>query len=1161
MNKYFTFLFLSILNLNLAIYPAIKISKDNPIDKISMSTSSVTTAEWRSSLGLSAISQANACDNVRLYIRTSGYSSGSKFTAKIYEYDGDTGNDFVSDVTITIGLLGTGSATWAAPWVNDISANFKKRMNSTNVEINNPSYIFQVYEEGGSTLLISSGTLQVNDNDNPDAVVLTLPADKADYKQTSYSVDFSWQALSEETCQSAISLYRIEVSKISNFSSLEWSSEFNGTNVSHQFNEGVYYWRVAAKDIAGNPADFNNANWSEVRGFKIGNAKILTRINPESTYDGECKRECAFKLSSILEYYEQWDLQWVPLANKIMEFQILVNDEWRNITDDISLTEQTTDTDGYSSVYYIPLRDMPLGNYLLRYQFQGDENYNECSDTIDLAIIKSKSQAIRLVYPSASTSSKTPIILIHGDYAEMSSTNCAWDTLISFINKNKILFNNYDVYVWKQDTSIPIGFNGSTGSAQELSEFLQPVLLSHPGRKVILIGHSRGGLVSRSYMNYNNQGDKVLGLIALGTPHHGAPLAVLDWSFMVLNNEYGSLATSLFNGSKYDIMRMGDLNLTWDNMDSVITNCVTRDFNSVISKNGRLTLTDRDFNKLSASGDSTITYSENIKNYFGNLNELNNNEKYFDKIITYGAYDNYLGDNGNLIALLTSLPTLLTIGEGDVDVSSIHNPIMILCELLTTYDEGFTTRNVNFYANDGLVPLQSALFLDISGGISFAKKNSNMISLENVNNRKQVKLQRIYNNSNGIYDHIHLIDISTQNNYWRNLVSDINSFYEFNVSLPGAGDNWFVGESKTINWSSQNIYGDVNILLSTDNGGNYSYLLASNIQNNNSAVVTVPDLISSYCKIKVVLANDTTKYAVSSGTFSIAKSDRRKGDFDNNGKVQAIDASLILQSVVGLINKPPTGSDDSLACDIDRNGMIGAYDAYLILYFIVYGQFPENIGPKTTLLNNLCIGNISVDENKLRIPVEVKKGDDISSIKMSLSIDEKYFTIDKLIPLLPDDWLFTYKYQGSKLNIAIAGFNSLKEGVIAEIILRIKTHPASYKFEGDAIINDKFETRIAGNEMTVIPISFELYQNYPNPFNPVTKIKYGIPYLGNKNQALVELKIYDILGNEVLTLVNEQKSPGSYETVFDGSDISSGVYFYKLRCNSFTAIKKMVLTK
>jgi hypothetical protein len=101
------------------------------------------------------------------------------------------------------------------------------------------------------------------------------------------------------------------------------------------------------------------------------------------------------------------------------------------------------------------------------------------------------------------------------------------------------------------------------------------------------------------------------------------------------------------------------------------------------------------------------------------------------------------------------------------------------------------------------------------------------------------------------------------------------------------------------------------------------------------------------------------------------------------------------------------------------------------------------------------------------------------------------------------------------------------------------------------------------------PINFYLSQNYPNPFNPTTKIKFSIPTspptpLLNKERGrgeVVTLKVYDVLGNAVATLVNEQKSPGEYEVEFDGSNFSSGIYFYQLKTGSFTSIKKMIYLK
>jgi len=99
-----------------------------------------------------------------------------------------------------------------------------------------------------------------------------------------------------------------------------------------------------------------------------------------------------------------------------------------------------------------------------------------------------------------------------------------------------------------------------------------------------------------------------------------------------------------------------------------------------------------------------------------------------------------------------------------------------------------------------------------------------------------------------------------------------------------------------------------------------------------------------------------------------------------------------------------------------------------------------------------------------------------------------------------------------------------------------------------------------------LPEHFSLYQNYPNPFNPVTKIKFDIitsllfpnALIGNQ---FVSLKVYDILGNEIATLVNEQLQPGTYEVTFDGSGLTSGIYFYRLKTGNFVDTKKLILLK
>ncbi len=119
----------------------------------------------------------------------------------------------------------------------------------------------------------------------------------------------------------------------------------------------------------------------------------------------------------------------------------------------------------------------------------------------------------------------------------------------------------------------------------------------------------------------------------------------------------------------------------------------------------------------------------------------------------------------------------------------------------------------------------------------------------------------------------------------------------------------------------------------------------------------------------------------------------------------------------------------------------------------------------------------------------------------------------------------------------------------------------NYIFKNNIIVNVK-------NTGTSVPVSSNLKQNYPNPFNPVTKIKFEIaPVNSISGSVLVTLKVYDILGKEVTTLVNEQLQPGSYEVIFDAgqfgnkSNLSSEVYFYQLRTGNAVMVKKMLMIK
>lgn len=115
-----------------------------------------------------------------------------------------------------------------------------------------------------------------------------------------------------------------------------------------------------------------------------------------------------------------------------------------------------------------------------------------------------------------------------------------------------------------------------------------------------------------------------------------------------------------------------------------------------------------------------------------------------------------------------------------------------------------------------------------------------------------------------------------------------------------------------------------------------------------------------------------------------------------------------------------------------------------------------------------------------------------------------------------------------------------------------KIHLASYYILDDLSL----ETSTGIAENSNIINDYKLEQNYPNPFNPVTNIEFQVPHSG-----MVSLKVFDVLGNEIITLINEEKPAGKYKIQFDASKLTSGIYFYELSADEFSDIKKLTVLK
>ena len=214
----------------------------------------------------------------------------------------------------------------------------------------------------------------------------------------------------------------------------------------------------------------------------------------------------------------------------------------------------------------------------------------------------------------------------------------------------------------------------------------------------------------------------------------------------------------------------------------------------------------------------------------------------------------------------------------------------------------------------------------------------------------------------------------------------------------------------------------------------------------------------------------------------------------------------------------------------------------------------------------------AIATNPLEDFVEVRftNGDDNSTALYLGNVSE--LTSDYSMPPVPPSGIYDVRFGTDKLVEALGGNHVLKiSSANAETRLRVY-NTGGMKFR----IKDGIDGSLLNKELTegteiiipanlnnliletsaAIPLTYELGQNYPNPFNPVTTIEYQIPEDGT-----VKMSVYDVLGKEIKTLVNDFRPAGAYEVRLDASDLSSGIYFYQMRAGNFEEMRKMVVIK
>ncbi len=201
----------------------------------------------------------------------------------------------------------------------------------------------------------------------------------------------------------------------------------------------------------------------------------------------------------------------------------------------------------------------------------------------------------------------------------------------------------------------------------------------------------------------------------------------------------------------------------------------------------------------------------------------------------------------------------------------------------------------------------------------------------------------------------------------------------------------------------------------------------------------------------------------------------------------------------------------------------------------------------------------TISDSKIIFNSSQISGDSLMSVRIQISEDSGFnkTSIDTTV-----NWKNIYKVDSNLIPVDLnKGLDLTKLSFRRTSVANGKTYHYRVKYRDHNLKWSEWSSATAFVTPTSlvdekIPAEYSLGQNYPNPFNPETRIEYSIPKAG-----IVKISVYDLLGSEIATLVNETKTPGTYDVKFDGSKLASGVYYYRLTSQDFVLTRKMLLLK
>ncbi len=413
-------------------------------------------------------------------------------------------------------------------------------------------------------------------------------------------------------------------------------------------------------------------------------------------------------------------------------------------------------------------------------------------------------------------------------------------------------------------------------------------------------------------------------------------------------------------------------------------------------------------------------------------------------------------------------------------------------------------------------------------------------------------------------------------------------FTIFNPSVtvlkPNGGENWKIGETDTIKWTSGYV-ANIKIEATSDNGATWTVLSASAPAASGMQIVPIPNTPSAQCKVRITDASDSTVTDMSNAVFTISQfqftlSSPNGGENWLTGSQHAItwNSSLAMKNIInqkGDESASNGGNTEAINVKLEYSTNNGSNWTEIIASTANDGSHNWTV-PNTPSVNcrvkvsQVGFPQFSDSSNSVftiyapSVTVTTPNGgeiwratdtdtikwtsNDVVNVKIQYSTDNgtNWATVAISAPASAGKYVWTIPNTPStQCKVRISSSNNSAISDMSDSLF---------------VITPFVSAEENGSE---IPTEFSLEQNYPNPFNPSTKIKFNIPNVETLRATSLQviLKVYDILGNEVATLVDEEKSAGKYEVEFNGGNLSSGIYYYTLRAGSFIETKKLILMK